>query len=163
MRTLLAVALLSLLFALPVMAQQSTTAPSMLIGGGFGYSSAAEDPYSGHLFVAKSIDDAKYNYSINYVDFYPVVKNGKLFFNAAAIQTTYARKFAFGKVNFYGLAGVGAAIGGDQVGFAWTAGGALPFNIKGPFYVIPNVRVLKDDIGGGYSGLFGVSIALGAK
>lgn len=68
---------------------------------------------------------------------------------------------SFGKVRLFGIGTIGAAAGGSQVGWAYSAGGFAYIPLGKGFSVIPNFRTVKTSLSGEFQGILGVMIGWG--
>jgi hypothetical protein len=144
-----------LLLSLPAMAQEPY---KDVVAAGVSWNQQATPQINGTLVYGALIGTGLY--SFNLVDVTPqTYKPFVITTNITFGLAQHMRDIGIVKVYTVATAGVGA--GGNNVGFAWTAGGAafIPLGKKGLF-LLPNVRVLKNTLSE-FQGIYGIAIGWG--
>jgi hypothetical protein len=91
-----------------------------------------------------------------------ISKSVKPFTVTTSITTGVAQHIkTVGIARIFLLTTAGVAAGGDNVGYSWTAGGAvaIPIGKKG-WAVVPMVRVIKSSLTD-FQGIYGVNVGWG--
>jgi len=149
---LVLLALLSMFLTLPLMAQVED-----LVGGGIAWNQYAAPQIGGNLFYAHRIGETTYNF--NLVDV--VSKTVKPFTVAVSITPGLAQQILnLNGKRIYILSTAGVAAGGQNLGFAWSAGGCAIIPIGRGWSIMPNVRALKSVLSD-YQAIYGIAVGWG--
>ena len=147
------------LMVAPCMAQETNQGYENFAAMGASWNQYASPGIAGSLLYAKRLGDSDDTYSFSYVDL--ISKSQEQFSAATSITTGVAKKLLkFGKARVYGTTGVGLLAGGENIGYSWTAGGALAIPLGKGFQVLPNVRVIKSSLTD-FHAIYGLMLGFG--
>jgi len=145
------------LLCVPCMAQEKGY--ENFVAAGASWNQYASPQIAGSLLYAKRLGADDSTYSFNYVDL--ISKNTEQFSTATSITAGIAQKLlVLGKAKVYGTTGVGIMAGGENIGYSWTAGGAVAIPLGKGFQVLPNVRVIKSSLTD-FQAIYGLMIGWG--
>ncbi len=159
---LLVVLGLAMLCASPVMAQTAAApAPiANLYAAGVSYNTGASPAVAGTALYAHNVTGNTYAFTA--IDAVP--NTLQPFTVTTNVGVGVAQKVAtiLGADVFVPTA-VGVSWSGSNTGWQWNAGAALAFHVKGQYYVLPSVRVVKSSVSGGsgYQPIIGVLFGWG--
>jgi hypothetical protein len=142
---------------------QSVTLPANFYAVGASYNPPASPSFDGTLLLAKQVTvSGTSTLAFTVVDVLPI--NVKTLMVSTNIGVGVAAKLAtIAGHNVYAPTSAGISYTGTNTGWNWTTGIAVPFKINPAksYYVVPNVRVLKSSIAGGYQLVPGVLFGWG--
>lgn len=150
MKQLILIALL----AWPLAAQQVTN----LYAAGVSYNAGGSPKIAGSALYARAVNDAG-TYLFSVFDALPTTR-------APYTVTTQIgagiaqRLLTIGNVPIYAPTAAGISWNGQNTGWAWTTGAMASIKVRGPWCIMPNLRVLKTSVGGGagYMPIVGVMV-----
>lgn len=134
-------------------------------GGSYNSSPTAVPNFAGTIVYAHRITAGLYSFTL--VDIFaqpnPAPVEGASTFVITTTPTTGLAQHTrdIGKVKLYVLGTIGAAAGGSQVGWAYSAGGAAYIGLGKGYCLIPNIRMLKSSLNGEFQGIFGIMFGWG--
>lgn len=144
---------------------QAQTAPNLdiqnIYAAGVSYSAGGSPAVAGTGLYAHLINGSG-TYAFTVVDALPATV--KPFTVTTNIGVGVAQKVAtFGKIPIYMPAATGISWTGSNTGWQWNTGALATIHVKGQYYVMPSVRVLKSSVSGGsgYQPVLGVLFAWG--
>lgn len=140
-RAVFVLALVCVVLCLPVLAQSPEVKDFVAVGA--SWNQYAQPPISGAALYAHQINGGTYSFSL--VDI--ISKSVTPFTTTTSISTGVAQHVRdIGKAHVFVTTTVGVASGGENVGYAWTGGGAVVFPLGRGWALMPNVRVLKSSL-----------------
>lgn len=168
MKSILQVLVAAALFAVGVSvaaAQQIPEAASAniqnLYAAGISYNNGASPAIAGSALYARLVADSG-TYAFTAVDFVPntlrpLTVNTNIGVGVAQKVATIAN------VPIYVPTSAGISFNGTNTGWQWNAGGLASIHIKGNYYAMPSVRLVKSSVsnGSGYQPIVGVLFAWG--
>lgn len=134
-------------------------------GGSYNSSPTAVPSVAGTIMYAHRVSAGLYSFTL--VDIFatpnPNTAAGASTFVITTAPTTGLAQHTrdIGKVKLYVLGTVGAAAGGSNVGWAYSAGGAAYIGLGKGWCLIPNIRMLKSSLSGEFQGIFGIMFGWG--
>jgi len=156
---LLAFCLLPSAFCLlPSAFAQAPPAPSQFVAAGANFNQYSAPQISGSLLYAHRVAGDTFSFSL--VDV--VSKTVKPFTVQTAISTGVAQHLVdVGRGHVYAVTTVGLAAGAENIGGAWTGGGAVivPLGARG-WAIILSARTLKTSLAG-WQGMYGLGLGWG--
>lgn len=135
--------------------------PSSFAALGLSYSPNASPAIAGTGLYAKRLTDIG-TYSFTVTDALPTTL--KPFKVTTQTATGIAQRvYTMGRVSLYIPAAAGISYSGTNTGWSWTTGGLAAIPVRGSWYVLPSVRVVKSSVsdGTGYQGIVGVLFGWG--
>ena len=139
-----------------------------VFGAGASYNSSptAVPSVAGTIMYAHRVSDGLYSFTL--VDIFAMPNPNAATPGASSfvITTTPTTGIAqhtrdIGKVKIYVIGTIGAAAGGNEVGWAYSAGGCAYIGLGKGWYAMPNVRMLKSSLNGEFQGIFGIMFGWG--
>jgi|SRR5579872_895504 len=155
-RTLLSVLLLSAAaFAqtpapIPAPAPAPATAASItnLYGAGISFNNAGTPSLAGTALYAHALSDGSGTYAFTVVDALPT--SYKPFTVTTNISAGVAQKlFTLKNIPIFVPTSAGISFNGTNTGWAWSTGALAPIKVKGNYYLMPSVRVVKSSVSNG--------------
>lgn len=144
-------------------AQTAATAPlTNIYAVGASYSVGATPSVSGTGLYAHLLVPTTSTYAFTAVDVLP--NTVKPFTVNTNFGAGIAQKLVtIGTVPVYIPTGAGISFNGTNTGWQWNTGALASFHLKGGYYLMPNVRVVKSSVTGGtgYQPIIGVLFAWG--
>lgn len=143
---------------LPIINAQE--APVQFFAAGLAYNGYATPNVAFTALYAKKLNIGENVYSFNYIDV--LSKTDKFYTVTPSVTTGLAKEFfKIQNMPIYGSTGIGASAGGNDFGWAWTAGAASSIAIgKQGWHLLPNVRMVKSSLSD-YQLIYGVMIGWG--
>lgn len=118
-----------------------------LYAGGASYSIGATPAIAGTALYAHQVSPEGL-YAFTVVDALP--NTLKPFTVNTSIGAGIAQKlFTLGNVPVYAPTAAGISWSGGNTGWQWNAGALASIHVKGNYYILPSVRVLKSSVSGG--------------
>ena len=133
-----------------------------LFAAGASYNVNAVPNVSGTGLYAHLVVPSTSTYAFSVLDILP--NTIKPFTVSTNIGAGLAQKFiTIGNVPIYIPTSAGISLNGQNTGWQWNAGALASIHIKGQYYVLPSVRVLKSSVsnGTGYQPILGVLVGWG--
>lgn len=169
MRKIALVLALAALAVSPVVAQTpaapAVSLPASFYAVGASYNPSATPSFAGTLLYAKAVTvsgAASSTLAFSVVDVLP--ENLKTLTVSTNIGVGVAARIAtVAGHTIYAPTSAGISYTGANTGWNWTTGAAVPFKLSPTksYYVVPNVRILKSSIAGGYQLVPGVLFGWG--
>jgi len=123
---------------------QSPKDADQFVAAGVSLNQYAAPQISGMLLYAKRLADTG-TYSFSLVDV--ISKSVKPFNAATSITTGIAQKlFMVGPARVFAVTTIGTIVGGDEIGYSWTGGGAVAIPLGKGWNLMPSVRVLTSGV-----------------
>lgn len=141
----------------------TATLPASFYAAGASYNPSASPQFAGTLLIAKNVTVSGSNQRVfTVVDVLPV--NLQTLTVSTNIGIGDALKVAtIAGHEVYAPTSAGISYTGSNTGWNWTTGVAVPFKVRADksWYAVPNVRVLKSSVAGGYQLVPGVLFGWG--
>ena len=155
------VAITVLLFLLALSAFAQTSPPKALYAAGVSVNPGGSPMVAGTGLAARLIADSG-TYAFTAIDALPTT------FKPFAVTTQISggiaqRIVTIGQIPIYVPTSAGISYNGTNAGWAWTTGAMAVVRAKGPWRVLPNVRLVKSSVsnGAGYQVIGGILIGWG--
>jgi hypothetical protein len=131
---------------------------SNIYGMGASYNQSGTPSIAGTGLYAHLVSPSLGTYAFTVLDILP--NNQKTFTVSTNIGVGVAQKlFSIKTVPVFVPASVGISTTGTNTGWAWTAGGMVVIPVKGNWYALPSIRLVKAN--SGYQPIIGVLMAWG--
>lgn len=133
-----------------------------IYAAGVSYNVGGSPAVAGTGLYARLVNDGSGTYAFTVVDALP--NTLKPFTVTTNIGVGIAQKVTtWAGVPIYVPAATGISWSGSNTGWQWNTGGLAAIHVKGQYYVMPSLRVLKSSVsnGSGYQPVFGVLFAWG--
>ena len=130
-----------------------------LFAAGGSWNTQGSPQVNGMTLYAHQLGTGLYSFTLT--DITPVQLRPRVVIttNMTTGLAQHLRNFAFARIYVLATAGVGA--GGENVGFAYSAGGAAVIPLgKSGLCLLPNIRVLKNTLSE-FQGIYGLALGFG--
>lgn len=151
-------AVLSLVGVGTVSAQTAAPAPvANIYAAGASYNVGATPAIAGTGLYAHALIPSTGTYAFTVVDVLPTTVK-PLTVNTDFSAGIAQKLFSINNVPFYVPTAAGISFNGKDTGWDWNTGILASVHLKGNFYLLPNVRVVKSSVtnGTGYQPIVGV-------
>jgi hypothetical protein len=153
--------LIALLLCLFTVAAFGQTLPTAIYAAGVSINPGGSPMVAGTGLAARLIADSG-TYAFTAVDALPTTI--RPFVVTTQVSGGIAQRIVtIGKVPIYVPTSAGISYSGTNTGWAWTTGAMAVVRVKGPWRVLPNLRLVKSSVsnGTGYQVIGGILIGWG--
>ena len=135
---------------------------SNIYGAGASYNQNGVPSIAGTGLYAHLVSPTLGTYAFTVIDVLPNTQ--KVFTISTNIGVGVTQKlFTVKSIPVFVPSSVDVSVTGSNTGWAWTTGGAVVVHVKGDWYVLPNIRLVKSSVtnGTGYQTVVGALMAWG--